>query len=55
MTQTEYIVNLKVRHQELEHEIQRERGRPLPDGMLVQALKRQKLRIKDKIFQLTRP
>ena len=54
MTQQEYVLSLKARHRELEDAIEEERNRPLPDTMLMQMLKRQKLRIKDKLYRLAR-
>ena len=53
MRQQEHLNNLKARHKELESEIEEECNRPLPDGLLVQMLKRQKLRIKDKIYRIS--
>ena len=47
-----YITSLKQRHKELERAIEEEANRPLPDGILVQMLKRQKLRIKDKLHKI---
>jgi hypothetical protein len=52
VTQQEYVLSLQARHQELEEAIEQERGRPLPDTLLVQMLKRQKLRIKDKLYRI---
>ncbi len=43
---------LKARHEELEVAIDQERGRVAPNVLLVQMLKRQKLRVKDKLYQL---
>ena len=52
MGEDEYISVLKARHVELEQAIEDEARRPLPDGLVVQMLKRQKLRIKDKLYRL---
>lgn len=52
MTQQQDLLALQVRHQELETAIEEVRNRPAPDNFLVQMLKRQKLRIKDKIHRL---
>ena len=49
----EYITVLKARHVELDQAIEDETKRPLPDGLVVQMLKRQKLRIKDKLYRLS--
>ena len=43
---------LKARHDEFDEAIEEERNRAAPNAMLVQMLKRQKLRIKDKLHQL---
>lgn len=43
---------LKNRHEELEEAIDEERNRAAPNVMLVQLLKRQKLRVQDKLHQL---
>ena len=52
MTVEDRIESLKVKHSRLEHEIDAEVHRPLPDGMLIAALKREKLRIKDEIARM---
>ncbi len=53
MSDDEYVTVLKARHVELEQAIEDETSRPLPDGLVVQMLKRQKLRIKDKLYRLS--
>ncbi len=53
MSDNEYVTVLKARHVELEQAIEDESSRPLPDGLVVQMLKRQKLRIKDKLYRLS--
>jgi hypothetical protein len=52
MTVEDRIESLKSKHARLEHEIVEEGHRPLPDGMLIAALKREKLRIKDEIAKI---
>jgi len=49
-----HISSLKDKHAELEHAIELENSRPLPDEMLIQDLKKQKLRIKDEIARVSR-
>ena len=41
--------SLQTRHEELENQLEKELNRPLPDQSLIVDLKKQKLRIKDKI------
>ena len=48
------IEALKTQHATLEQAIEAEASRPLPDDLRLHDLKRQKLRIKDEIFQLER-
>lgn len=48
-----HVSSLKDKHAELEQAIEVENGRPLPDELLIQELKRQKLRIKDEISRLS--
>ncbi|MHA1537234.1 MAG: YdcH family protein [Alphaproteobacteria bacterium] len=43
---------LKSEHANLENQIQKELGRPLPDDDLVHTLKKQKLHIKDELANL---
>jgi hypothetical protein len=52
MTVEDRIESLKSKHARLEHEIGEETHRPLPDTMLIAALKREKLRIKDEITKI---
>jgi hypothetical protein len=54
MSLQDRIETLRARHASLEQEIDREIHRPLPNRDAVTDLKRQKLRIKDEIFQLER-
>lgn len=53
MTMEDRVETLKARHARLEHEIDDEVHRPLPDQTHVTELKRQKLRIKDQIERLS--
>ena len=53
VSENEFITVLRARHVELDLAIENETKRPLPDGMVVQMLKRQKLRIKDKLYRLS--
>ena len=53
MTVEDRIESLKTKHARLEHEIDEETHRPLPDTMVIAALKREKLRIKDHIAWLS--
>ncbi len=50
----EHLAALKRRHKELDLSIQVELQRPRPDEQLVKCLKRQKLRLKDRIAALSR-
>ena len=45
----EQIATLRLRHRELDQIIEEEQQQPWPDDPLIKNLKRQKLRIKDKI------
>ena len=47
-----YITFLRVRHKQLEEAIREEARRPLPDSLQVQLMKRQRLRIKDKLQRI---
>jgi len=47
------VETLKARHAHLEHEIDDEIHRPLPDTIHITELKRQKLRIKEEIARLS--
>ncbi|MGQ0663995.1 MAG: YdcH family protein [Pseudomonadota bacterium] len=46
--------SLKAKHAKLDHDIQEESHRPLPDSVHLTQLKREKLRIKDEISRITR-
>jgi hypothetical protein len=54
MSLQDHIEALKAKHAELESAIDEENRRPLPNRDAISDLKRQKLRIKDEIFQLER-
>ena len=52
MTAVDEVVDLKIRHAELEKTIEDEIGRPHPDQNVVAGLKKEKLRIKDELVGL---
>ena len=52
MSQQDRIEALKAKHAALERALDEENKRPLPNQDAVHDLKRQKLRIKDEIYQL---
>jgi hypothetical protein len=54
MSQLDRIEALKEKHASLERAIDEEIHRPLPDQAVIYDLKRQKLHIKDEIYQLER-
>ena len=54
MSQEDRIETLKEKHAALERALDEENKRPLPNQDAVHDLKRQKLRIKDEIYQLER-
>jgi hypothetical protein len=54
MSQQDRIEALKERHAALERAIAEENSRPLPNDDMISDLKRQKLRIKDELYQLER-
>jgi hypothetical protein len=53
MTMEDRVESLRARHAHLEHEIDEEAHRPLPDQVHITELKRQKLRIKEEITRLS--
>ncbi len=53
MNVAEQVEALKSRHAELEKVLEDEIGRPQPDQGVIAGLKKQKLRIKDELAQLT--
>ena len=54
MSQQERIEALREQHAALERAIDEENRHPLPNDDVISDLKRQKLRIKDELFQLER-
>lgn len=48
------LEDLKAKHASLEHELEQENNRPHPDEVLITDLKRQKLKVKDQIAEITR-
>ncbi|HEX5319205.1 MAG TPA: YdcH family protein [Stellaceae bacterium] len=54
MSETDRVGTLKEQHAALERAIDEETARPLPNRAAVADLKRQKLRIKDELYQLER-
>lgn len=52
---TDYLVlRLRARHASLEDEIQRELSAPLPDGVRIAELKKEKLQVRDKLHWILR-
>ncbi|MGB1155443.1 MAG: YdcH family protein [Alphaproteobacteria bacterium] len=47
-----YSTSLQTRHQQLEQSIMDEQKRPLPDGLRLQHLKKEKLRVKEAMSRL---
>jgi hypothetical protein len=54
MTIEDRVETLKAKHARLEHEIDEEAHRPLPDTVHMTELKREKLRIKEEIQRIGR-
>ncbi len=52
MSDQDRIDVLKIKHHELDTEIERETEKPTPNDLLISALKKQKLRIKDQLAEL---
>ncbi|EKV26471.1 hypothetical protein C882_2763 [Caenispirillum salinarum AK4] len=48
------IDSLTTKHQTLEHQLEQESRRPIPDAAMVATLKRQKLKIKDELARMSR-
>ena len=48
------IATLRARHTAIQHEIDKETNRPLPNAAVIAALKRRKLRLKDELAALER-
>lgn len=53
MSVDERIQSLKLRHSQLENELEHETHRPHPDDLHIAEIKRQKLRLKDEIASLS--
>ncbi|MBI3453366.1 MAG: YdcH family protein [Rhodospirillales bacterium] len=53
MAMDDRVEALRAKHARLEHEIEEESHRPLPDTSHVSELKREKLKIKDEIERIT--
>ncbi len=49
---TSHVSALHLKHAGLEKQIEQELNRPLPDDVVIQTLKKQKLRIKEVLAQL---
>ncbi len=47
------VDDLKAKHAALEHKLELEKKRPVPDEIAITELKRQKLRLKDQIADIT--
>jgi hypothetical protein len=54
MSFQDHLETLRARHADLEAAVRQEIARPLPDEQRLTDLKRQKLRLKDMIFAMTR-
>ena len=54
MATTHSLDTLKAEHAQLENALEQEHNRPHPDDGLIADLKRQKLKIKDQIAEMTR-
>jgi hypothetical protein len=54
MTIEDRVETLKAKHARLDHEIDEEAHRPLPDTVHITELKREKLRIKEEIQRIAR-
>jgi len=49
---TSHVSALQLKHAGIERQIQREMTRPMPDNVVIQTLKKQKLRIKEELLQI---
>jgi hypothetical protein len=49
---TSHVSALQLKHAGIERRIQQEMTRPLPDNVVIQTLKKQKLRIKEELLQV---
>ena len=52
MGQDARLESLRTKHENLEHQIEEEENRPLPDPSMVHNLKKHKLRIKDELTRM---
>jgi hypothetical protein len=52
MSVEDHAVTLRMKHQDLESQLEAEISRPRPDEVLIAGLKKEKLRIKDELAQL---
>ena len=48
---TSHVSALNLKHAGLERQIEQELNRPMPDDVVIQTLKKQKLRIKEELSQ----
>lgn len=53
MGQDARVETLRLKHEDLDHQIEKEENRPLPDYAIVHTLKRQKLKLKDELTRMT--
>ena len=53
MTVADHVTALESRHRELEQIIENESGQPRPDQSVIARLKKEKLRIKDELTQIS--
>ncbi|MBT4890776.1 MAG: YdcH family protein [Rhodospirillales bacterium] len=53
MSFIEQVDTLKAKHHALEDEIDTEKNRPHPDDLMIADLKKQKLKIKDQLEEIT--
>lgn len=53
MSIEKHLEALKAKHEALDLEIEQEANRPLPDQVLISNLKKQKLKLKEEIEQIT--
>ncbi len=54
MPTTHSLDDLKAKHASLEHQLEEQTARPHPDDTVITDLKRQKLKVKDQIAEITR-
>ena len=50
--ESSHVTALQAKHEGLERRLRDELGRPSPDSSMIQALKKQKLRLKEEIAHL---